>query len=276
MKELDSFYVSQLRKQNKSLEIDSLISSHLSITRYEPFNLEFIEYYPQYRYRDIEQPDHFSINLVRNYHTGKIYFDFINWHAGDILEDFCAYSSIDMSQARSSAEAIKTYVSIKSKRRFGDWETSPAEKRTGIEAFLNEEFRFKRTSKAELDSLFTFYNKVHKSFERDSLINDPINLVQYLAHQATAIKSRYHTNEDLIYLKDQINLLIARNSKCDSINNFQWIYKSSHRLHERMVSIKGSEKTFYHYSVEERNFVFKEKKMPSIFYDTIHQAIQVR
>ena len=256
--ELDSQFIANLKAQNKSLNTDSLISSRLSILRNTRFHLDFILYYPRYYYKDHNKSDHFSISFIRNYKTGKIYLDFIDWTAGYIIEDFCAYTKIDMSDDKEIPEKdIKAYSSIPSNRRFADWELSPNTKRTGIEAFLNDEFRFNRISKAELDSLFTFYDKtIYYGFNKDSIIKGSINLVQYLTRQASEIKSRYHTPEDFIYLKDAINLLIARNTSCDSLHHFQWIYKSSHRLFERMVSIKGDSSSFYSYRVEENKFCF--------------------
>ncbi len=256
--EFDSVYLTERKNEHKSLEIDSLINEHLSIVRYEPLSLDFAEYYPQYHYKNRGNVDHFSIYLIRNFKTGKIYFDFINWYAGYMFEDFCEYSGIDMSQIKGiSKKDFIVYSSIKSNRKFAGWEIYPAEKSYGIEAFLNEAFRFKKISNNELDSLLSFYdNFLHPNFSKDSLIRNPSDLAQYLSIQSKEIKGRYHTNDDLAYLKDQINLLTARNLKCDSANNFQWIYKSRHRLRERMVSIKGIERTFFSYSIEEKDFCF--------------------
>jgi len=257
-KEFDSLYLAQLKKEGKSLQVDSLISSHLTIARYEQFDLDFVNYYPRYYYKNNNTVDRFSINFIRNYKTGRIYFDFVDWTAGYIFADYCGYFGIDMTQAKGiSKKDIKAYASIKSSRRFEQWESYPVEKRLGIESFLNEEFRFKRIGKQELDRLFSFYDsKVYDRLYSDTLMTGPDDLIDYLTSQSNNIKSRYHTTEDLVYLKDQINLLIARNSKCDSVNYLQWIHKNNQRLHERMISIKGSEKSFFKYTVDEKTLCF--------------------
>jgi len=257
VRKFGKYYLDRLKSENKSLQIDSIIGRQLTIVRYQPLPLDFVEYYPNTNYLNCDSGECAAIYFIRNYQTGKIYFDFINWQAGYIVEDYCRWSGVDMAKAKGiSEEDIKTYSSIKSDRKFGDWELSRVEKKNGIEAFLNDEFHFKRIGKPELDSLFIFYDNVVHIFTRDSLIDSPSDLVKYFVRQVNDISGRYHKTEDLVYLKDQINLLIARQLQCDSIHNFQWIYKSDYRLRERMVSIKTSNEIFYTYSVEERDICF--------------------
>ena len=94
----DSNYTRSLIENHKSLEVDSLINSNLHIVNYKPLNLSFIKYYNGYYYKDAREDsdmhNFFTINLIMDNSSGKIYLDWINDKAGWLIEPFCAWSHI--------------------------------------------------------------------------------------------------------------------------------------------------------------------------------------
>jgi hypothetical protein len=71
IKRFDSIYIQNLIAGKKSLDPDSLINSKIRIYSYKPLDLDFIEYYNQYDYRDKSDSDCYSIHLIRDNKAGK-------------------------------------------------------------------------------------------------------------------------------------------------------------------------------------------------------------
>ena len=256
--EFDSLYLIQLKKSNISLHTDSLISSCLLVSRNNQFNIDLVEFSPDYDYQDSIRKLGYSINLIRNNITGKIYLDYIDWHSRYFSGDFCFYVQIQVSpKIDIPQDQFVTYSSIKTNRRFAKNATYPSKIKQGIVEYLNEEFRFEKIEKDQLDSLFKFYDGFHYPYLKSaSVISDPKDLIRYLSAQAKNIRKRYHTEDDLIYLKDQIDLLIIRSQNCDNKMHFQWIYELDNQLFERMVTISGNEESFFEYKMEEKIYCF--------------------
>ena len=258
----DSIYLAELRVKKINLEIDSLINSKLRTYRHKSLPIELIDYDNHFGYKDRVREDFFSISLVRNTNSGKIYLDFIDPDAGMIKEDYCAYSWIKAISEKDIRELsvadLKLFNSIDNSRMFGEYETRFKAQRRGLEAFLNDEFRFVRPSKMQLDSLFKFYDESANN-SLDTLVNNPEDLLRYLAWQANIIKGQNNygnESSNLAYLKDQICLLMLRGSNSDSTSSVLWLYKSNRRLRTRDLLINGTSKSGFNYFIKEEVLCF--------------------
>jgi hypothetical protein len=246
------------------MEIDSLINSRIRIYSYKPLDLDFIEYNNRYYYQDRSDSDCYSINLIRDNKSGKYYQDFIKDDACFIEEDFCMWSSrqniISKSEVKSgiSDEAIKAYNSINSTRIYAENETHFENKKMGIQTYLNSVFKFSRPTKSQLDSLFYNYDR-NFNYQRDTLLNYPNDLFEYLRVQALKIRSQPNygdLSKRLESLKDQINLILLRVGEMPNDNLFFWIYKSNWRLRVRGLRISGNKKSTYSYYLNEYKTCF--------------------
>ena len=258
----DSIYLSGLRSKEISLDIDSLINSKLTVLRCTSLPVESIEYDNRFEYKDRVREDFFTLSLIRNTNTGKIYLDLINPDAGMITEDYCAVSWIkSMSEKQAeelSSEDLKSFNGIEDSRIFGKYETKAYPQRRGAEAFLNDQFRFTKPSKTQLDSFFKFYDE-SAYHHWDTLITSPAGLYKYLTRQAAIIRSQNnygYKDKYLSYLKQQISLLLMRESNSDSTSSFLWIYKDYRRLRIRHLFINGTIKSGFTYFVNEETLCF--------------------
>lgn len=253
-----SSYKSELRRRSVQLQTDSLIGSYLHLAKYPPMGLTFIEYYPDYRYTTAEMQEHYAIYAIRSNKTGKVYYDYTNWQAGWLIEDYCSFENIDISRDTSIRKSARiAYVNVPSFGKFGEDEIRNTDKKAGIESFLNDEFRLRRLTRAQADSLFQFYEEnAYRPLIRGTLITTRAALMEYFEQQAKRLKLNSFRQEDFEYLKHQVNLLLIRQTHCNGQDWFQWIYADGRRLKERLLTISGSEKTFFEYKVEEKNLCF--------------------
>lgn len=257
-KEFDSLYLSELKNSNKSLHVDSLINSCLRISRNDDFQIDLIQYHPNFYYKDSIRKIGYSINLIRDNVTAKIYFDFIDWRYGYVASNFCSYSKVSISSENDiPKDQYENYARIRTDRMFANSEIYSSNAKIGVVNYLNEKFRFKRLQKAKLDILFSFYDKFHHTYLNNaSVLTDYKDLIGYFSERIKNITSRYYTEDHLVYLKDQINLLIYRNINCDNKNTFQNIFAYDSRLFERMISISGDDQRFFEYKIEEKDYCF--------------------
>jgi uncharacterized protein YqgQ len=262
--EINSFYKKELLEKRQSLELDSLINSKIFIDEYKPLQLSFIRYYNYFHIPDTTRENIFDIYLIEDNITGNFYLDYINPDAGMIIEDVCAYSSVNAPVKPSdfknsiSPENIDAYNRINSSRYFGESELEFQNKKSGIQSYLNAAFRFTKPTKELLDSLFLFSDR-HLHFKRDILMEDPKELYDFLRRQAARIRKEpdYNSREkSLAYLKDQISLLLLQTSHSESENVFTWIFTSDHRLRIRRLLISGNKIASFSYFINEYDLCF--------------------
>jgi len=262
---LDSFYREKLSMEKKSLEIDSLIKYNLWEHYYAPLNLNFVEYNNNFDYKNRNDSDCYSIYFLQDKNTGKYYPDFINNYACWIIEDFCSFSW--MANKLNSREMpgissvdLANYNAITINRRFRKGETRPEQPRKAIESYLNDIYRFSRPLKKQLDSLFYFYD-LSLYNRRDTLINMSNDLFEFMTQQVNQIKSyqyQDHENAALIYLKEEISLLLLKGQEAKNAmdNLYYWVYKYGHRLRVRSLLTTGNTNSGFFYSITENELCF--------------------
>jgi hypothetical protein len=262
IKRFDSIYIKDLLAEKKSLDIDSLINSKIRLYSYKSLDLEFIEYYNRYSYQDRTDSDCYSIHLIRDNKTGKYYQDFIKDDACIMSEDYCMWSNMDNKISEEiigeiTKEDIKAYNSITSSRTYGENETHIANKKNGIQSYLNSVFKFSLPSKIQLDSLFNSYDKFY--IRNDTLLNSPNDLYSYLRVQAERIHSEPNygsLDKQLEFLKGQINLLLLQKNRDSNNKLLFWIYKNGSHLRVRMLKISGNKRSTYSYCINEYETCF--------------------
>jgi hypothetical protein len=257
------YYKQALREQNLSLELDSLMSAKIFIREYRPLNLRFITYDNYFGISDTSREDHFSVNLIEDQNNGTFYIDYVNDKAGMITEDFCEWtyrvdkiSGSDISSDISN-EDIEAYNSIHSNRIY-QHETGFANRKTGIQSYLNSVFRFFRPTKTQLDSLFYSYDKFFYH-RKDTVLKSPNDLYGFLRVQAARMRSEpdYGSLErQLGFLKDQVDILLLQVEQPSNEDSYLWIYKESPRLRVRKLQISGNKKSTYSYSLVEYQACF--------------------
>jgi len=254
----EPIYLKELRKQSQNLDSDSLISRFLLISHNNQFNIDLVQYWPEFDYKDSLNKEQFRINLIRNGNTQKIYFDFADWRAGIISGNYCAYSFVDLSKRTDiPRRQLDQYSKINTNRIFSKSETFPESLSRGMMNYLNDQFRFTKLQKNELDSLFNFYDEFHRPhLANGKILSSDKELVGYFSEQEKRIKSHYYLEGQLVYLKDQTNLLIIRNQNSDNKSYFHKILAAENVLFERMISISGDDNTFFEYRVDEQYYCF--------------------
>jgi hypothetical protein len=259
----DSLYIDELHEKKISLEIDSLINYRLKIFRFKSLPIQLIEYDNRFEYKDRGREDFFSISLIRNTSTGKIYLDFINPDAGIIVEDYCAYSWLrrpisEEDTKQLSFQDLKSFNSINASAIFGEYDVRPKPQKRGLEAFLNDEFRFVKPGKMQLDSLFKFYDESENN-RWDTLLTVPGDLFKYLTWQANNIRNQNNygnKNRYLSYLKEQVSLAVLKTANADSTSRFIWVYKNNRRLKIRDILINGTSRSGFTYFINEKMLCF--------------------
>jgi hypothetical protein len=258
----DTLYIAELKKKGTSLEIDSLINSRLTISKSRSLHIELIDYDNYFEYKDRHREDFFSVSLLRNTSTGKIYLDYINPDAGIIREGYCFHGWLADAISKKDDTLlthadIQSYNSINSKVMFGESDTKLHFQRRGLESFLNDQFKFNRPSYALLDSLFNFYDSIN--WQRDPLIKTSTDLFEYLTRRANAIKGKDNYGNEaryLYYLKTQISLLVLKTLNRDSTSRFLWIYNKNEALRTRELFINGTNKSGFTYFITEKILCF--------------------
>lgn len=262
---IDSNYRKNRLLNYHSLEIDSLINSNLYIVNYEPLNLSFIRFYNYFGIHDTTRKNIFNVYLVEDNTTRNFYIDFIDNDAGMVIEPVCAYSfirtPIKSSDSKNyiSPDNIDAYNSINSSRMYGESEFEFKNKKSGIQSYLNAAFRYNKPTKKILDSLFFFYDH-HLYSKNDLLIADPKELYNFLRIQAARIRKEpdYGSREkSLVYLKDQISLLLLQANNTENERLFIWVYTSNSHLRVRRLLISGNKVSTFSYFINEYELCFE-------------------
>lgn len=261
---MDSNYKKYLVDKHQNFQVDSLIMSRLSIEEYRPLNLNFITFDNYFGIIDTTHENNFSVNFIEDKNAGKFYIDFINVNTGIVIEDYCMWSSInnhislkDASDSISK-DNIDAYNSINSFRRYGQHERHFEVKKIGMQEYLNEAFKFTKPNKTALDSCFLHYDK-SLYYVSDTFLKVRNELYDFLRTQAMRIRSQpdYVTSAaSLVFLKEQVNLLLLQTNKTPNADFFYWIYKNNSRLRIRRLATSGNSTSSYSYSIDEYSICF--------------------
>jgi hypothetical protein len=262
IKRFGIYYKEDLLKRINSLDTDLVINSNLSIKYYQPLNLNFIRYRNVYEYTDKKHEEDFAIYLIQNKENKKIYLDWIDDVPNIIEENFCSKSEVDNKITIDSKyslvpENIGIYNSINTSRLFGINETRLHIRKSGLEGFLDDNFRFLQPDEMVINNLFNFYDG-EINYKHDSLlINLPQDLFSYITQAYKGIKQIQYEGvdhkKDFQYLKEQINLI--RTQYWDHPKYF-WVFKYGNSLRTRSPLIHGNTHSGFTYFIDEYSVCF--------------------
>ncbi|MFT3979406.1 MAG: hypothetical protein QM687_02980 [Ferruginibacter sp.] len=250
-------YIKRLEEEKKNLNPDSIFYEQIEITDYKPAGFSFVRYFNPFVGRDSIRHSNVAVDLLYDHNSGQCFVDNLIYEWGCNLLACYKTGLMKIDASIASQSLCNMFNRISTSRMFGEHETMFEYESSGFQDYFNSVHLYKIPDTSFMNNLFSFYELCHP-YARTTLLKTPENTLEYMAKQDAKIRSEpdyENRSKNLIYLKDQISLLLMK-MNAQSEKYFIWVYETPSNLKIREMRIYGSEEATFRYNIREYKLCF--------------------